>query len=102
MYISHKGHNNTMYVYSVTVMTHAIASEAGQSSQGTYEHITPVFDTRYNDKVTNYDIKTNNIEIKTYNDIKTYVTWYDMKSSDDMKLYDENKLWNEIIWWYKQ
>ena len=29
-------------VYSVNVMTHVIALEAGQSSQGTFEPITPV------------------------------------------------------------
>ena len=34
MLIAHKGHNNTMHVYSVTVMTHVIALEAGQSSLG--------------------------------------------------------------------
>ena len=32
--ISHKGHNDTIQVYSVTVMTHVIALEAGQSSNG--------------------------------------------------------------------
>ena len=41
MLISHKGHNNTIQVYSVTVMTHVIALEAGQSSQETFEAITP-------------------------------------------------------------
>ena len=41
MYISHKGHNNIMQVYSVTVMTYVKALEAGQSSQGTSEPITP-------------------------------------------------------------
>ena len=42
MLISHKGHNNTIQVYSVTVMSHVIALQDGQSSQGTSEHITPV------------------------------------------------------------
>ena len=37
MYIAHKGHNNTMQGYSVTVMIHVKALEAGQSSQGTSE-----------------------------------------------------------------
>ena len=32
-----------LQVYSVTVMTHVIASEAGHSSQGTSEPITPVY-----------------------------------------------------------
>ena len=41
MLISHKGHNNTIQVYSVTVITHVIALEAGQSSQETSEAITP-------------------------------------------------------------
>ena len=41
MLISHKGHNNTIQVYSVTVMTHVKAVQAGQSSQGTAEPITP-------------------------------------------------------------
>ena len=34
MLISHTDHNNTIQVYSVTVMTHVIALEDGQSSQG--------------------------------------------------------------------
>ena len=42
MLIFHKGHNNTIQVYSVTVMTHVIALEDGQSSQVTSEPITPV------------------------------------------------------------
>ena len=41
MLISHKGYNNTIQVYSVTVVTHVKALEAGQSSQGTSEPITP-------------------------------------------------------------
>ena len=32
----------TIQIYSVTVMTHVKALEAGQSSQGTSEPITPV------------------------------------------------------------
>ena len=43
MLIVHKGHNNTIQVYSVTVMTNAKALQAGQSSQGTSEPITPAF-----------------------------------------------------------
>ena len=31
-----------MHVYFVTVMTHVIALEDGQSGQGTFGHITPV------------------------------------------------------------
>ena len=42
MLIFHRGHNNTIQVYSVTVMTHVKALQAGQSSQGTSEPITPV------------------------------------------------------------
>ena len=42
MLIAHKGHNNIIQFYSVAVMTHVIALEAGQSSQGTWESITPV------------------------------------------------------------
>ena len=41
MLIAHKDHNNTIQVYSVTVMTHVKALQAGQSSQGTSEPITP-------------------------------------------------------------
>ena len=41
MLISHKGHTDTMQVYSVTVMTHVKALQAGHSSQGTSEPITP-------------------------------------------------------------
>ena len=41
MLISNKGHNNTIQVYSANAMTHVIALEAGQSSQGTFEPITP-------------------------------------------------------------
>ena len=42
MLFSHEGHNNTIQVYSVTVMTHVIGFQAGQSSQGTFEPVTPV------------------------------------------------------------
>ena len=42
MYISHNDHNNTIQVYSVAVMTHIKVLDAGQSSQGTSEPITPV------------------------------------------------------------
>ena len=41
MLISYKDHNNTLQVYSVTVMTHVKALQAGQSSEGTSEPITP-------------------------------------------------------------
>ena len=41
MLIPHKGHTDTIQVYSVTVMTHVKASQAGHSSQGTSEPITP-------------------------------------------------------------
>ena len=37
--------SNTIHVYSVTVMTHDKVLEAGQSSQGTSEPITPAHDT---------------------------------------------------------
>ena len=40
MLIPHKGHTDTIQVYSVTVMTHVKALEAGHSSQGTSEPIT--------------------------------------------------------------
>ena len=46
MLISHKNHNNAIQVYSVTVMTHGKALQAGQSGQGTSEPITPVFTLR--------------------------------------------------------
>ena len=41
MLIFHKGHTETIQVYSVTVMTHVKALQAGHSSQGTSEPITP-------------------------------------------------------------
>ena len=41
MLISHKGHTDTIQVYSVTVMTHIKVLQAGHSSQGTSEPITP-------------------------------------------------------------
>ena len=41
MLISHKGHTDTIQVYSVTVMTHVKALQAEHSSQGTSEPITP-------------------------------------------------------------
>ena len=41
MLIHHKGHTDTIQVYSVTVMTHVKALQAGHSSQGTSEPITP-------------------------------------------------------------
>ena len=31
--ISHKGNNNTIHIYSMTVMTHVKSLQAGQSSQ---------------------------------------------------------------------
>ena len=42
MLIFHKGHTDTIQVYSVTVMTHVKALQDGHSSQGTSEPITPV------------------------------------------------------------
>ena len=42
MLIPHKGHTDTIQVYSVTVMTHVKSLQAGHSSQGTSEPITPV------------------------------------------------------------
>ena len=42
MLIYHKGHTDTIQVYSVTVMTHVKALQAGHSSQGTSEPIKPV------------------------------------------------------------
>ena len=41
-YIAHRDHKNTIRMYFVTVETHVIAMKAGQSSQGTFELITPV------------------------------------------------------------
>ena len=41
MLIYHKGHTDTIQVYSVTVMTHVKALQAGHSSQGTSEPISP-------------------------------------------------------------
>ena len=41
MLIFHKGHTENIQVYSVTVMAHAKALQAGHSSQGTSEPITP-------------------------------------------------------------
>ena len=41
MLISHKGHTDTIQVYSVTVMTQVKALQAGHSSHGTSEPITP-------------------------------------------------------------
>ena len=37
MLICHKGHTDTIQVYSVTVMTHVKALQAGHSGQGTSE-----------------------------------------------------------------
>ena len=42
MLICHKGHTDTIQVYSVTVMAHVKALQAGHSSRGTSEPITPV------------------------------------------------------------
>ena len=41
MLIPHNGHTDNIQVYSVTVMTHVKALQAGHSSQGTSEPITP-------------------------------------------------------------
>ena len=44
MSIAHKGHNNAIQVYSVTIMIHVRALEARQSNQGTSEPIfTPIW-----------------------------------------------------------
>ena len=40
MLICHKGNTETIQVYSVTVMTHVKALQAGHSNQGTSEPIT--------------------------------------------------------------
>ena len=53
MLIPHKGHTDTIQVYSVTVMTHVKALQAGHSGQGTSEPITPVFS---GDKLCTYSI----------------------------------------------
>ena len=42
MLISHNGHTDSIQVYSVTVMTHVKALQAGHSSQGTSEPITAI------------------------------------------------------------
>ena len=47
MLICHKGHTDTIQVYSVTVMTHVKALQARHSSQGTSEPITPGHTTRW-------------------------------------------------------
>ena len=47
MLITHKGHTDTIQVYSVTVMTHVKALQAGHSSQGTSEPITPAYRTEH-------------------------------------------------------
>ena len=46
MLIPHRGHADTIQVYSVTVMTHVTALQAGHSSQGTSEPITPAMSLR--------------------------------------------------------
>ena len=42
MFSAHKDNRNTIQVYLVTAMTHVIALEAGQTSQGALKPITPV------------------------------------------------------------
>ena len=37
---AHKDNNNTIQVYSVTVRTHVIALDAGQSNHETFESVT--------------------------------------------------------------
>ena len=51
MLIPHKDHTDTIQVYSVTVMTHVKALQAGHSSQGTSEPITPARDTMCTQRV---------------------------------------------------
>ena len=41
MLIVHKDYKNTKHIYSVTVITRVMALEVGQSSQGTFQPITP-------------------------------------------------------------
>ena len=54
MLIPHKGHTDTIQVYSVTVMTHVKALQAGHSIQGTSEPITPVLQGYILQGYTNY------------------------------------------------
>ena len=39
-----RDHMNTIQIYSMAVMTHLIALNGGQSSQGTLESLTPAYD----------------------------------------------------------
>ena len=90
MLIPHKGHTDTIQVYSVTVMTHVKALQAGHSSQGTSEPITPV------SKLTSYytgimqdntpltaDQQDISNEVQTkYNNMKHLVLSYKIKPDD--------------------
>ena len=62
MLIPHKGHTDTIQVYSVSVMTHVKALQAGHSSQGTSEPITPAFNKATCNQPEVYDIC-----LKSYN-----------------------------------
>ena len=65
MLIFHKGHTDTIQVYSVTVMIHVKALQAGHSSQGTSEPITPAS-------------SSHNTRINIYNGYMTFMwttTW---------------------------
>ena len=58
MLIVHKGHTDTIQIYSVTVMTHVKALQAGHSSQGTSEPITPVLGRLLRTSVSEVDTQT--------------------------------------------
>ena len=68
MLIPHKGHTDTIQVYSVTVMTHVKALQAGHSSQGTSEPITGVVN-----KNTCYSTIYDGQKVTTYTTHQWYV-----------------------------
>ena len=80
MLILHKGHTDTIQAYSVTVMTHVKALQAGHSSQGTSEPITPASETgstddgllgfstnRHNPVMVYNDLRIRNTTVHDYN-----------------------------------
>ena len=71
MLIFHKGHTDTIQVYSVTVMTHAKALQAGHSSQGTSEPITPAL---HNQEIYYYQIVHNALWICHSGDIYAFLS----------------------------
>ena len=85
MLIFHKGHTDTIQVYSVTVMTHVKALQAGHSSQGTSEPITPASPAPNRSELTVEDPRCSSTQQVLHS---VYFDLDALASSDDNELVD--------------